>query len=78
MLRFYAPTQGDIFYGKEPISAFTPESWRERIAMCAARRADSESSLDPAVHSVPQDPALFSDTIAENSEYADAGLCRSR
>ena len=36
-------------YGDENIRDYTPESWRNRIAI------------------VPQDPALFSATIAENS-----------
>lgn len=37
-------------YGDENIRDYTPESWRNRIAI------------------VPQDPALFSATIAENSQ----------
>lgn len=36
LLRFYAPASGDVLYGKDSISVYTPESWRERIAMCVA------------------------------------------
>ena len=48
--RYYDPTSGRVLYGDEDIRTYTPESWRQRIAI------------------VPQDPALFSNTIAENSE----------
>ena len=48
--RFYDPTSGRVLYGDDNIAEYTPESWRQRIAI------------------VPQDPALFSATIAENSE----------
>lgn len=50
LVRFYDPSSGRIMYGDDNIRSFTPESWRQRIAI------------------VPQDPALFSNTIAENSE----------
>lgn len=48
--RFYDPTSGRVLYGDDNIAEYTPESWRQRIAI------------------VPQDPALFSATIAENSK----------
>lgn len=51
-MRYYDPSSGRVLYGDEDIRSFTPESWRQRIAI------------------VPQDPALFSNTIAENSERA--------
>lgn len=47
--RYYDPTSGRVLYGDDNIADYTPESWRQRIAI------------------VPQDPALFSATIAENS-----------
>jgi ABC-type multidrug transport system fused ATPase/permease subunit len=50
LVRFYDPSSGEIRYGNDEITKFTPESWRERVSM------------------VPQDPALFSQTIAENSK----------
>lgn len=49
LVRYYDPSAGRILYGDENIRDYTPESWRNRIAI------------------VPQDPALFSTTIAENS-----------
>jgi ABC-type multidrug transport system fused ATPase/permease subunit len=49
LVRFYDPSSGRILYGDDNIKDYTPESWRQRIAI------------------VPQDPALFSTTIAENS-----------
>lgn len=49
LVRYYDPTSGRVMYGDDDIRQFTPESWRQRIAI------------------VPQDPALFSTTIAENS-----------
>lgn len=52
--RYYDPTQGRVLYGDDNIAEYTPESWRQRIAI------------------VPQDPALFSATIAENSQ---SGRC---
>lgn len=50
-MRYYDPTSGRVLYGDENIRDYTPESWRNRIAI------------------VPQDPALFSATIAENSTF---------
>ena len=50
LVRYYDPNSGRVLYGEENIRDYTPESWRNRIAL------------------VPQEPALFSTTIAENSE----------
>lgn len=49
LVRFYDPSSGRVLYGDENIRDYTPESWRNRIAI------------------VPQAPALFTATIAENS-----------
>lgn len=56
LVRYYDPQSGKLLYGDENIRDYTPESWRDRIAI------------------VPQDPALFSVTIAENSEFFFAFL----
>jgi ABC-type iron transport system FetAB ATPase subunit len=50
LVRYYDPNSGRVLYGEENIRDYTPESWRNRIAL------------------VPQEPALFSTTIAENSK----------
>ncbi|KAJ8297226.1 ATP-dependent permease MDL1, mitochondrial [Rhodotorula toruloides] len=57
--RFYDPSSGRILYGDDNIRDFTPESWRQRIAI------------------VPQDPALFSATIAENIAYGRPDASRA-
>ncbi|GAA5991385.1 hypothetical protein JCM10908_003287 [Rhodotorula pacifica] len=57
--RFYDPTEGRVLYGDDNIADYTPESWRQRIAI------------------VPQDPALFSATIAENIAYGRPDATRA-
>ncbi|KWU41912.1 hypothetical protein RHOSPDRAFT_12592, partial [Rhodotorula sp. JG-1b] len=57
--RFYDPTSGRVLYGDDNIAEYTPESWRQRIAI------------------VPQDPALFSATIAENIAYGRPDATRA-
>ncbi|POY70519.1 hypothetical protein BMF94_6433 [Rhodotorula taiwanensis] len=57
--RYYDPTQGRVLYGDDNIAEYTPESWRQRIAI------------------VPQDPALFSATIAENIAYGRPDATRA-
>ncbi|GAA5876560.1 hypothetical protein JCM3774_003139 [Rhodotorula dairenensis] len=57
--RFYDPTSGRVLYGDDNIADYTPESWRQRIAI------------------VPQDPALFSATIAENIAYGRPDATRA-
>lgn len=52
LVRYYDPQSGKVLYGDDNIRDYTPESWRDRIAI------------------VPQDPALFSVTIAENSKLS--------
>lgn len=59
LLRFYDPTRGEICFGEDNIRDYTPESWRQKIAV------------------VPQDPALFSTTIAENSSHVSSSSCHS-
>lgn len=57
--RFYDPISGRVLYGDDNIAEYTPESWRQRIAI------------------VPQDPALFSATIAENIAYGRPDATRA-
>ncbi|KAK4057664.1 ATP-binding cassette permease mdl1 [Microbotryomycetes sp. JL221] len=59
LVRYYDPTGGHVLYGDEDIRNYTPESWRQRIAI------------------VPQDPALFSNTIAENIAYGRPDATRA-
>ncbi|GAA5891870.1 hypothetical protein JCM8208_002918 [Rhodotorula glutinis] len=59
LVRYYDPTSGKVMYGDDDIKQFTPESWRQRIAI------------------VPQDPALFSTTIAENIAYGRPSATRA-
>ncbi|GAA5945506.1 hypothetical protein JCM3775_004181 [Rhodotorula graminis] len=59
LVRYYDPTSGKVLYGDDDIKQFTPESWRQRIAI------------------VPQDPALFSTTIAENIAYGRPSATRA-
>lgn len=59
LVRYYDPTSGRVLYGDDDIKTFTPESWRQRIAI------------------VPQDPALFSNTIAENIAYGRPNASRA-
>ncbi|BGP12325.1 ATP-binding cassette permease mdl1 [Rhodosporidiobolus nylandii] len=59
LVRYYDPTSGRVLYGDEDIKQYTPESWRQRIAV------------------VPQDPALFSTTIAENIAYGRPDATRA-
>ncbi|GAA5918067.1 hypothetical protein JCM6882_006225 [Rhodosporidiobolus microsporus] len=59
LVRYYDPTSGRVLYGDDDIKTFTPESWRQRIAI------------------VPQDPALFSSTIAENIAYGRPSATRA-
>ncbi|GAA5827146.1 hypothetical protein JCM11251_001141 [Rhodosporidiobolus azoricus] len=59
LVRYYDPTSGRVLYGDEDVKTFTPESWRQRIAI------------------VPQDPALFSTTIAENIAYGRPAASRA-
>ncbi|GAA5846810.1 hypothetical protein JCM9279_004448 [Rhodotorula babjevae] len=59
LVRYYDPTSGKVMYGDDDVKQFTPESWRQRIAI------------------VPQDPALFSTTIAENIAYGRPSATRA-
>ncbi|GAA5991333.1 hypothetical protein JCM11641_004802 [Rhodosporidiobolus odoratus] len=56
LIRYYDPSSGRVLYGEEDIKDYSPESWRQRIAI------------------VPQDPALFSCTIAENSTSSSSSF----
>lgn len=58
LVRYYDPNSGRVMYGDDNIRDYTPESWRDRIAI------------------VPQDPALFSATIAENIAYGRPNATR--
>ncbi|KAL8286490.1 hypothetical protein RQP46_004507 [Phenoliferia psychrophenolica] len=59
LVRFYDPSSGRVMYGDENIRDYTPESWRNRIAI------------------VPQQPALFTATIAENIAYGRPNATRA-
>ena len=58
-MRFYDPSSGRVLYGDDNIRDYTPESWRNRIAI------------------VPQQPALFTATIAENIAYGRPNATRA-
>ncbi|KAM0754683.1 hypothetical protein T439DRAFT_321719 [Meredithblackwellia eburnea MCA 4105] len=59
LMRYYDPISGRILYGDSNIRDYTPESWRNRVAI------------------VPQDPALFTATIAENIAYGKPNASRA-
>ncbi|KAK4699123.1 hypothetical protein P7C70_g7144, partial [Phenoliferia sp. Uapishka_3] len=59
LVRFYDPSSGRVMYGEDNIRDYTPESWRNRIAI------------------VPQAPALFTATIAENIAYGRPNTTRA-
>ena len=78
LVRYYDPSSGRVLYGEENIRSYTPESWRQRIAIvpqvcpCSFHRGCSiDSSL------CLQDPALFSNTIAENIAYGRPNATRA-